>query len=167
VSSLTVLHIDVIPLLQLCQAATAAEAGDSPSGPLPSHSGSGAAGQELRSASDGRSGELRAVSASASDAMSGMHSGYGGCGDGSMAVGSSMASLYPGGSVRSASGRLLPAGDGGAGVQVSVILLRGMKSTWCQSAGFALLPGRVKLASGPQSSAHFAAVPSYSVYLAP
>jgi hypothetical protein len=92
------------------------------------------------------------VSASASDAMSGMHGGYGGglgsmganTGGGSgggMAAGSSMASLYPGGSVRSASGRLLPVGDGGAGVQVSVILLRGtlLKSTWCQFAGFALL----------------------------
>ena len=129
------------------QAATAAEAGisSSPSGPLPSHSGGGVPGQELRAASDGRSGELRAVSASASDAMSGMHGGYNGggggggvAGGGGMAVGSSMASLYPGGSVRSASGRLLPAGDGGAGVQVSVCLVHvtSLDSNSCRSAGF-------------------------------
>ena len=137
-----VLQVSVICLICCCQAATAAEAGVSPSGPLPSQPSGGAPGQELGSASDGRSGELRALSASGSDAVSNMHGGYGGGldgmgasgggGGGSMAAGSSMASLYPGGSVRSASGRLLPAGDGGAGVQVSTTAaISSLSSCWC------------------------------------
>lgn len=78
-----------------------------------------ASSAELCVGSGGPSGELGTASAAGSEIASGFSGGYGlGAGGGIGGVNANAASLYPAGSMRSASGRLLPVGDGGAGVQV-------------------------------------------------